>query len=69
MNHEIMLHNKILEVSKNYFNKGDIKSLKISMSKRNIAQKQDANITQAQRRHNRQQDIGSSLLFLLLNEL
>ena len=69
MSHEIMLYNKILEVSKNYFKKGSIKSLKINTSKRNIAQKQNTDTTQAQSRHNRQQEIDSFLLFLLLNEL
>ena len=54
MNHEIMLYNKILEVSKNYLSKGGVISLKISISKRNIAQKHNTNITQAQSRHNRQ---------------
>ena len=49
MNHEIMLYNKIPEVSKNYFNKGGIKSLKISMSKRNIAQKKNTNITSSKK--------------------
>ena len=65
MNNEIIL----LEVSKNYFYEGGIKSLKMSLSKRDIAQKQNTNITQAQRRHNGQQDIDSLLLFLLLNKL
>ena len=69
MNNEIMLYNKILEVSKNYFYEGGIKSLKMNMSKRDIAQKQNTNIAKAQRGHNRQQDIDSFLLFLLLNEL